>query len=252
MTGPEIKKIKVKSFLDGIFTNTDTAVAPECILQIFLNEKPLTSIACLGAHIDELAVGFLHTEGFIERWEDIREIRTDPSIPSVHIVTRMKTPLISSETIIFFSGAKFGQRPPSIPEKASSSPDISPQEIFDIMEEMVRKSQIHELTRGTHSAALATRKGIICLREDIGRHNCLDMLDGYCLLQGINARDKFIFRTGRVSSEIVRKVIRMGSKIVVSLSVPTFEAVELAREAGVTLIGRVTERGMVVFTNEAS
>ena len=89
------------------------------------------------------------------------------------------------------------------------------------MERFLGQACLHEETGGTHAAALARNGKILVVREDIGRHNTIDMLGGYALLHGVDCRDAVILRTGRVSSEIVHKIRRLGVPLVCSLSVPT-------------------------------
>jgi FdhD protein len=118
------------------------------------------------------------------------------------------------------------------------------------MEDMVAAACIHKLSRGTHGAALADSSDILFVaREDIGRHNCLDMLSGYTLLHDIDGADKVLLRTGRVSSEIVHKIWRMGIPVVLSLSVPTALAISLAGQAGITLVGAIRVPSLTVYTH---
>jgi FdhD protein len=124
----------------------------------------------------------------------------------------------------------------------------APDEILDLMERFLGQARLHEETGGTHAAALARNGEILVVREDIGRHNAIDMLGGYALLQGVECRDAAIYRTGRVSSEIVHKIRQLGVSLVCSLSVPTTEAVEMARGAGMTLIGSVRRGRMKIYS----
>ncbi len=116
------------------------------------------------------------------------------------------------------------------------------------MERFLGQARLHEETGGTHAAALARNGEILVVREDIGRHNTIDMLGGYALLHGVDCRDAVILRTGRVSSEIVHKIWRLGVPSVCSLSVPTTQAVEMARGAGMTLIGSVRRGRMKIYS----
>jgi FdhD protein len=120
--------------------------------------------------------------------------------------------------------------------------------VFDLMERFLRQARLHEETGGTHAAALARNGEILVVREDIGRHNTIDMLGGYALLHGVDCRDAVILRTGRVSSEIVHKIWRLGVPLVCSLSVPTTQAAEMARGAGMTLIGSVRRGRMKIYS----
>jgi len=126
---------------------------------------------------------------------------------------------------------------------------ISPARIFMLMQDLVGAAGIHNLSRGTHGAALADSSHIFVTREDIGRHNCLDMLSGYTLLHEIECADKVLLRTGRVSSEIVHKIWRMGIPVVLSLSVPTALAISLAGQAGITLVGAIRAPSLTVYTH---
>jgi FdhD protein len=103
----------------------------------------------------------------------------------------------------------------------------------------MQSAKIHDLTRGTHCSALADTGKIIASREDIGRHNTIDMLGGYCLLNGIDCADKVLLTTGRVSSEIIVKACRIGAPLIISHSAATSRAVILAGEMGITLVGYV-------------
>jgi len=118
------------------------------------------------------------------------------------------------------------------------------------MREMISRASLHEETRGTHCAALADTSGIIAVREDIGRHNAIDMLAGYMLLNDVDASRKMIVRTGRVSAEIIHKIWNMGIPVAISISVPTTAALRLAREAGITVIGSVRGDKMTIYHDQ--
>lgn len=252
MNGPHLEQIRVLRYKKGVPVSDWEAIVPEHLLEIFLNGESISRIACLGVHIEELALGFLHSEGYIETSKDIKNVISDPSLLQVFVETNRKVTFPKGK-VVASSGARL--RSEELEGEKRLAGDhlwelFPPERIFSLMDEMVERACIHQVTRGTHSAALADRSGILCLREDIGRHNCLDMLNGYCLLGNIGAADKCVLRTGRVSSEIVKKVARMGAPMVVSLSVPTLMAVELARRWGIWLVGRVRDGEMVIYTRE--
>jgi FdhD protein len=119
-----------------------------------------------------------------------------------------------------------------------------------LMEELLEKSLLHNETHGTHCSALAHQGKIIALREDIGRHNTIDMLGGFVLLQKINLSDAFILTTGRISSEIVYKVWNLGIPAIISHSAPTTKAIELLQKANITLIGYVRGGRMNIYSQE--
>ena len=147
------------------------------------------------------------------------------------------------------AGEGAGQNVAAMKPLTIGTETISPARIFMLMEGLVAAAGIHNLSRGTHGAALADKSAIFVTREDIGRHNCLDMLSGYALLHEIECADKVLLRTGRVSSEIVHKIWRLGVPVVLSLSVPTALAISLAGQAGITLVGAIRAPSLTVYTH---
>ena len=91
---------------------------------------------------------------------------------------------------------------------------------------------------------------MIISREDIGRHNTIDMIGGYTLLHDIDCSDKIIMTTGRISSEMVNKVWNLGIPVIITRSAPTAEAIRVLEGAGMTLIGYVRNGRMNVYTHQ--
>jgi FdhD protein len=113
-----------------------------------------------------------------------------------------------------------------------------------------KRSQIYLKTGGVHSAALADEKEILIFREDIGRHNAIDKVIGQALFRKVKFEDKILLTSGRVPSEVLLKVEKCNIPIVVSKSAPTNQAVRLARESGMTLIGFARGSKMNIYSGE--
>ncbi|HOO90805.1 MAG TPA: formate dehydrogenase accessory sulfurtransferase FdhD [Syntrophales bacterium] len=220
-------------------------------VDIFFNSRKVATIACTGIHLEELAVGFIFSIGAIGALGDIQKIEVNPDGSRVDVLTTNEIPAESthSELFVLSSGAKTsGSRKKKDP--ITSDMLIRPTKIIEFMEELLTSSPLHKETHGTHCSALADTEKIIVLRDDIGRHNTIDMLGGYAILNGIDCSDKVIVKTGRVSSEIAEKVWTLGIPIMISHSVPTSEAVGILRNAGITLIGHVRGGSFKVYCNE--
>ena len=119
-----------------------------------------------------------------------------------------------------------------------------------LMDDLLENSTLHNETHGTHCSALASCENIIALREDIGRHNTIDMLGGYALFKQIDLSATAILTTGRISSEIVFKVWNLGIPVIISHSAPTTKAVDLLRLANITLIGYVRSGRINIYSHE--
>ena len=107
-------------------------------------------------------------------------------------------------------------------------------QIINLLEE---RSSTFRLTGGVHSAALADQNGIICMYEDIGRHNAVDKVLGYAFLNEINTEDKCLLLSGRVASEILIKAARAHIPVVLSRTAPTGLTIDLAEELNITVVG---------------
>ena len=112
----------------------------------------------------------------------------------------------------------------------------------------MKKSEGYKSTGGVHSAALADERHMLVFTEDIGRHNAVDKVIGYALLENIPLQGKIMLASGRLSSEIVSKCARSGIPAVVSRAAPTSLAVKIADAADITLIGFVRGNRMNIYT----
>jgi len=237
-------------FEDNRFTRVSGNIAREVSVRLFLNGVQIATIACAGIHLGELAVGYLRSEGLIDTRKDLKKIRvTEGADPAVRITAGASARPVPAALSIASSGArgKRGWDNPSPERLAAASPALTPRLILKIMDQLLTASEIHESTRGTHCSGLAGPSDMITTREDIGRHNTIDMLGGHLLLEDVDPSGKILVTTGRVSEEIVAKAARMGVPAIISHSAPTTKAVALCRSLGMTLVGYVRSGSFSVY-----
>jgi FdhD protein len=126
---------------------------------------------------------------------------------------------------------------------------VRPENILALARELHERSTLYNLTRGCHNSSLCTPNEMLLFREDIGRHNAIDMICGQCFLDDVAVDDKMIVSTGRIASEILLKVARIGIPVLASTAVATSFSVELARKIGITLIGNIKDDRFWVYND---
>lgn len=249
----EVEIIKRKN--ERIETKKDV-VAVEYPLTIILNDKELITLLCTPNNMEFLALGFLRSEGIIRKKEDILSVKHDTVKDRVIIETVDKNSLTEKlygkRTLTSGCGKGtvfFNVLDSLLSKKLTHRVAISPENVFDLMRELQRKGEIFKMTGGVHSAALCNGRGILIFNEDIGRHNALDKILGEALMSEVGLEDKVIVTSGRVSSEILLKAVKLKIAVIISRSAPTSLSVELAEKLGVTLIGFVRGRGMNIYSH---
>jgi FdhD protein len=131
----------------------------------------------------------------------------------------------------------------------NSEMTTSPEHLIYLVQQMLNKADLYHISGGIHSSALCDSEGILVNAEDIGRHNTIDKICGECLFRKISTKDKILITTGRISSEMLRKAVKMEVPIVASLTTPTEEAIRYAKDADVTLVGRVGRNCCTVYND---
>jgi FdhD protein len=240
---------------------TQDFVAVEEPLQIRLNGQDLAITMRTPGHDDELAVGFLHSEGIIANREAISSI--EPGDNSIFItITAGVAQDISAQTRHFYLTSSCG-----VCGKASLDALVAagcsalprdtlkiPRAILPRLPEALRATQaVFDRTGGLHAAGLFNSEGELQLvREDVGRHNAVDKLIGRCLLDGkIPLHGSILMLSGRISFELVQKALLAGIPAVAAVGAPSSLAVETALRFGMTLAGFVRDGRFNVYAGES-
>lgn len=244
---------------------SDYLVAEEP-LEIRVGELPLCVTMRTPGDDLELAAGFLFTEGFIQSREQIAALRYDTG-PEEKQSTNVVQLELSGVTLDreslqrnFFATSSCG-----ICGKASietvrvrgiqaPNPDLylDPEALCRLPETLRAAQTVFGRTGGLHAAGLFGASGeLVALREDVGRHNAVDKVVGWALLEGrLPLSKQALLVSGRGSFEIVQKALVAGVPVVASVSAPSSLAVQLARELGLTLVGFLRDRRFVVYSGE--
>ncbi len=225
----------------------------EEIWSLIVHETLVNTFLCSGNYLDELAVGYLAHKGIISRREDILEINIDPEKNSMQINIAPEC----KGFVSFQMQSDAEKRLPTEPDagalgriKSNKGNDVvvNKEQIFDLMAQLNRQSGLYKATHGVHNSAIASPDKILVFRDDIGRHNTMDMLRGYSMMNGLHLYDKILVTTCRITVQVMDKVIKMGVPVVASRGITTDLALTLAEEAGVTLIGFLRGGKFIVYT----
>jgi FdhD protein len=126
---------------------------------------------------------------------------------------------------------------------------FSTEAVFTLMKDLAARAENYREHGGIHSAAIGDGKGLLLYAEDIGRHNTIDRLAGEALFRKVDPRGKLLVTSGRISTELVAKAARLGIAVIASRTSPTDRAIDLAEQAGITLIGYVRGESMEIYSH---
>ncbi len=249
--------LNVKRYRADEEMDTQAFIVVESPVTIFVNGQELVTLLCLGRALDYLAAGFLWSEGVVAEKEDIKSISVDTETGAVKAVIDRDEEFIKNLTFkrLVTTACGKGSSFYSIDSVAGKLPvnisriKVSPAEVIPLVADFDKMSELHEKTRGVHSALLAKGRDRLIFHDDIGRHNAIDKVLGEAFLTGTPVGDKMVLTSGRISSEVLLKVAKKGVPVLVSRAQPTDLAVSLADQLGVTLIGFVRNGAMNVYTH---
>jgi FdhD protein len=232
----------------------ETAVVMERPLTLFLNGREIVTMMTIGDHPDYLAVGYLLNQNMLLPDDRITGIDYDDDIETVVVRTDRETDFedkLKKKTLT--SGCAQGTVFGDLMEKFDDI-RLDPAAIL-------RTSWLYALTRkintapslyltagAIHGCVLCEEDRPLIYMEDVGRHNAIDKIAGYMHLNGVSPKAKIFYTTGRLTSEMVIKTVQMRIPILISRSGFTAWGVDLARQAGLTLIGRAKGRRFVALS----
>jgi FdhD protein len=242
-------KHRIIKYRDGGFQSVEDLLAVESRLSISVNGQEVMNLYCTPLMIRELSVGLIMTEGIAEGLCSERMsimYGEDGVRVEAHAEGKVRTEggTVTSGCV---GGMTFDKKPSSTVKSDPFSTGAA--DLTGIFSRFQKRSDMYNTTGCIHSAALSDGDDIIVFAEDIGRHNAVDKVIGYSLLEGMDFSGKIMMASGRLSSEIAGKCARWGVPILVSRAAPTSLAVKMAEESGITMVGFLRGKRFNVYTH---
>eukprot|EP00752_Nemacystus_decipiens_P000963 g963.t1 len=222
----------------------ETRVVVERPLTVFLNGQEIVTNMTIGDFPDYLAVGFLLNQNMLRPDDEITAIEYDEDLDLVVVRTARETDYEEklkkkTRTSGCAQGTVFGDLMEKIEEiELSAEARLKTSWLYALTRKINTTDSLYLTAGAIHGCVLCRGDEPLVYMEDVGRHNAVDKIAGYMFLNGVAPEDKIFYTTGRLTSEMVIKTVQMGIPILISRSGFTAWGVELARETGLTLIGR--------------
>ena len=238
----------------------NVCVVKEAPVTIDIEGVETYTLLCIPTDRLAMAVGFLFTEGIIERMADIetlKECDDDPDTIRVRLTNRVPRIEDAGRNLLIVSscGACGNE---NLQERINALPSvgnalrIEAGQLRSIYGALNERQGLFQACGGTHAAAVFDENGnILTFAEDTGRHNALDKAIGKCLLAGIQTPGRGAALTSRLSLEMVSKCARAGIELITAVSAPTLMAIDVAQKCNITLCGFVRETRATLFTHPA-
>jgi FdhD protein len=252
---PDLKDDKLTKEIDGINEAGETIKLPvvnEVPLTIYLNKQEIVTAMTLGDMPDLLAVGYLLNQNMLKENDVISEVAYDEELQVVIVRTKRKTNYEKKlEKKIRTSGCAVGTVYGDIMNDFSSinlskTTKIKTSWIYSISKKVNNRPSLYLKAGALHGCVLCKKNSPLIYVEDVGRHNAIDKIAGWLFLNKEDASDKIFYTTGRLTSEMIIKTVQMGIPILISRSGFTESGVALAKQAGLTLIGRAKGKRMII------
>jgi FdhD protein len=225
----KILKTVAYTRVNGGRTPARERIVKESALTIKVDGEPYATAMLMATQEKEFVIGNLYVQGIIEKADEIKSLTIKDNIAEVKLSGTKKEKTV---------------RPP-----VKSDLKVSADDIFRCVRAIL-KSEIFTETEAVHSAGLfRDGKETVAIAEDLGRHNALDKVIGHALLKNIDLSRTLAASTGRQPTEMILKCRNAGIPIIATKGVPTNLAIELAKEAGITIAGLVRGKTMIIYAH---
>ncbi len=248
------------AYRDGQATRGTRAIPEETPVALTYNRTAYAVMLATPDDLEDFALGFSLTEGIVRSASEIEELEIVPARTGIELRMWLAPEIADAMTrrqrrLAGPSGCGLCGLE-SLADAVRTPPHIVSAVSFDTsavhtaMAALPAAQKLNQQTHAVHAAALwHPQRGLVALREDVGRHNALDKLAGALARAGVAAGEGLLLLSSRISVELVQKAAMLGTAVVVAVSAPTALAIRVAEEAGIALVGIARADGFEVFTH---
>lgn len=237
------------------------SIAGERPLTIYLNKREIVTLMTLGAEPEALVLGYLRNQGMITSLSQVQAIQVDWEVAAAVVVADVDDSALNKKlahktvTTGCGQGTQYGAMMDDLSQIALPELRVKQSHVYRLLAALKAYNETYQSAGAVHGCALcaldtidtAPDSSVLAFSEDVGRHNAVDTLAGKQWLENLSAREMVFYTTGRLTSEMVIKVARMGMSVLLSRSGVTAMGLELAKQLGITLIARAKGKHFLLY-----
>ncbi|WP_241480938.1 MULTISPECIES: formate dehydrogenase accessory sulfurtransferase FdhD [unclassified Leisingera] len=258
LIAPGVSDPRLTRAVTGVDQNgeqSEIAVVEERPLTIFLNSQEIVTAMTIGDYPEYLALGFLRNQRMLRDEDEVTRVDYDEDLETVVVRTAVETSheeklKKKTRTSGCAVGTVFGDMMEGLEDVRLPQVEVKTSWLYALAHKINRTPSLYLEAGAIHGTVLCRQDRPLVYMEDVGRHNAVDKIAGWMLSEQAEAADKILYTTGRLTSEMVIKTAMMGIPVLASRSGFTAWGVEIAREVGLTLIGRMRGQRFICLSGE--
>jgi FdhD protein len=241
--------------VDQTGARVEIRVPVERALTLYLNAQEIVTMMTINDYPEYLALGYLLNQNMLKPDDIVTDVEYDDDLEVVVVRTERGTNFeqkLKKKTLTSgcAQGTAFGDLMEAVEDIALSQAELRTSWLYEMTHAINTTPSLYLTAGAIHGCVLCVKGEPVCYMEDVGRHNAVDKIAGWMYREKIDPADKIFYTTGRLTSEMVIKTVRMGIPILVSRSGFTAWGVELARQVGLTLVGRAKGKRFMALAGE--
>jgi len=241
--------------IDQTGAKVEIRVPVERALTLYLNAQEIVTMMTINDYPEYLALGYLLNQNMLKPDDIVTEVEYDDDLQVVVVRTERGTNFeqkLKKKTLTSgcAQGTAFGDLMEAVEGAVLPQAELRTSWLYELTHKINTAPSLYLTAGAIHGCVLCEKGEPICYMEDVGRHNAVDKIAGWMFREKIDPANKIFYTTGRLTSEMVIKTVRMGIPILVSRSGFTAWGVELARQVGLTLIGRAKGKRFIALAGE--